>query len=153
MFQEWEGALSGDSMENYFKEFCYKGRQGMEQGQPGKCGQQKGILGFVPNRRDSSTCLCCGGSCRRMRDHVLAVVLSRQGSNRQSISRGTGGRKGHGAASAQWPGAWALGRAEVPGSPLLATSMFPVERGTRSSAERKGGGQGVESLWRQEGVK
>lgn len=41
----------------------------------------------------------------------------------------------------------------VPGSPLLITSVFSTESGTRSSAERMDGGGGVESLWREEGVK
>lgn len=27
VFKEWEGALSGDIMDNYFKEFCYKGQK------------------------------------------------------------------------------------------------------------------------------
>lgn len=59
-------------------------------------------------------------------------------------------------ASAKWPGVLALGVEAglgVPGSPFLITSVFSTESGTRSSAARKDEGGGVESLWREEGVK
>lgn len=59
-------------------------------------------------------------------------------------------------ASAKWLGAMAFGVEAglgVPGSSFLITAVFSMESGTRSSAARKDEGGGVESLWREEGVK
>lgn len=99
VFKEWEGALSGGIMGNYFKEFCYKGQKRNWAVASGRMWMRESPFSFVSNEINNSTYFCFGGSCRRMRDYVLGVVLCRPGSytGQHPVSSSTEGQKAEGA--------------------------------------------------------